>query len=163
MLTQCLPIKLALLEQSWLHIPPLRAIASQLVIGSPYHNSLSCAMRASGRTPWPSKGFASSMKRMAGQSLASLTQVTSFRSGDQFAMLGRPTPFLLLRFLVKPPNPSHKLSRQARCSANAAQLAHVAGAHLIPVLANENTSLQSCALLCIRRHENDSLTSHTRL
>lgn len=132
------PTKLALLEQSWLHIPPLTAIASQLVIGSPYHNSLSCAMRASGRTHWPSKGFASSMKRMARQSLASLIRVTSSHSGDQFAMLGESGPFLLLRLRIAPPDPSHRLSRKARCSANATQLAHVANTHHYPVLANDD-------------------------
>lgn len=101
------------------------AITSRLAIGSPYHNSHSCAMRTFGRAPWPSKGFALSMKRMARQSLDSLIQVTSSHSGGRFGMLGEPVPLLLLKLQYNTlPIHATVVSRKARRSTNSEQLAH---------------------------------------
>lgn len=53
-------------------------------------------MRIFGREPWPLKDFASSMKRLARQSLDSLIAVMSFHSGDRSDMPGELDPFILL-------------------------------------------------------------------
>ena len=45
------PLKSALLEQSWSHIPPLTAIRYRLATGSPYHSLCLCEMRVFGRGP----------------------------------------------------------------------------------------------------------------
>ena len=108
--------KSALLAPSWSHIPSLMAITSRLAIGSPYHNSRSCAMRASGRAPWRSRGFASWTKRRERQSLDSLIRVTSSHSGGRLGMLGMLIPLLLLE-------PCHK-TLPAYAPISAEPLAH---------------------------------------
>ena len=118
-LTRNHPTQSALLAKSWFHISPLMAITFRLATGSPYHKSRSCAMRKSGRVVRTSKRFASSMKRMARQSLDSHIRVTSFHSGDQFGMPGEPALLLLLRLRYNASPHSFVLSRQARSSTNA--------------------------------------------
>lgn len=142
------------------------ATTSRLAIGSPYHNSHLCAMRAFGPAPRSSKGFDLSMKRAARQNLGSPIRVMSSHSGDRSIMLGKPRPLLLLSLRccsesIATPIPIDTTipSKEATCSANAVQLAH---ALLTSSLCRLMTS-QPCAVLRIRCHEDDPLALHARL
>lgn len=148
LLTQIHPNKSALLAKSWFHISPLMVVISLLVIGSPYHKYRSCGMRKFGRVPWPSKRFASSMKRIARQSLDSLIRAMSSHFGEQFGMPGKPSPLLMLRHCYNVPPIHATVVRTANDMANAVHHSHPALFNAVLTNANhKSTALRASTYL----------------